>query len=573
MKTRALARWVLNSIAVAAITAGTVGAYAAAIVAIDPLAPPPTPPYAPGVLNPTWTMTSSCVAINAMGDAACQSIATGSTYKFRQNAKQVFNRNDVKTSVFRWSPGLGATKLSADTSALSTPTSINAAGHVGGYVASDGAGNGLIWMSAGVALAKPNSVGSLNDLGDYVAGGIAYNQGGTPYVFSGVSAAPTVVSNGREFGGTQALQATADQGSRTVGGVGWLYVTPVDDTGAPNFPAPTPYWNGFGATTSSVTSISDNGTIGISKVAMNGSFVGGYVGGICRHGSSSEYSPAGTFTVPWACVYTPINAAGLLGAYPVGVNNLGDGVGAYAPTSVAYATGRPTLPMVWLKQADGSTSEVDANTLVPSNSGWVFESVSGINDTRQIVGSGKLNGNRRGFVLTLDPPGITPPPPPPPPPPLAMAASALPGGQVGAAYQATLVRGGNAPYSIGLLAGALPSGLTVSTAGILSGTPLAASAAASFAIQVTDRAAKMASGSFTMNIAAAPAGTTVVDGSGTITAIGTDYIQINSVNIYYTAGTTIKFNDVSSFALGLRAQYKGIQSASGAINATSLEIN
>lgn len=42
----------------------------------------------------------------------------------------------------------------------------------------------------------------------------------------------------------------------------------------------------------------------------------------------------------------------------------------------------------------------DLNNLLPPNSGWELESANGINNTGQIVGSGKLNGQYRGFLLT-----------------------------------------------------------------------------------------------------------------------------------------------------------------------------
>jgi uncharacterized membrane protein len=42
----------------------------------------------------------------------------------------------------------------------------------------------------------------------------------------------------------------------------------------------------------------------------------------------------------------------------------------------------------------------DLNTLIRPHSGWVLKSVSGINGTGQIVGSGTLNGHTHGFLLT-----------------------------------------------------------------------------------------------------------------------------------------------------------------------------
>lgn len=53
-------------------------------------------------------------------------------------------------------------------------------------------------------------------------------------------------------------------------------------------------------------------------------------------------------------------------------------------------------PFVWSR----CSGMQDLNTLVPSGSGWVLNSVSGINNWGQIVGSGTLNGQTRGFLLT-----------------------------------------------------------------------------------------------------------------------------------------------------------------------------
>jgi uncharacterized protein (TIGR03437 family) len=63
-------------------------------------------------------------------------------------------------------------------------------------------------------------------------------------------------------------------------------------------------------------------------------------------------------------------------------------------------------------------------------------------------------------------------PPPPPCPTIALAPATLPAGTAGAAYNQTLTASGGAtPYSFALSAGTLPNGLTLSSAGALSGAP------------------------------------------------------------------------------------------------------
>jgi predicted outer membrane repeat protein len=59
-------------------------------------------------------------------------------------------------------------------------------------------------------------------------------------------------------------------------------------------------------------------------------------------------------------------------------------------------------------------------------------------------------------------------------PTIALSPITLPGGTYNAAYSQTLsASGGTAPYSIAVFTGALPAGITLSSAGVLSGTPTA----------------------------------------------------------------------------------------------------
>jgi hypothetical protein len=88
--------------------------------------------------------------------------------------------------------------------------------------------------------------------------------------------------------------------------------------------------------------------------------------------------------------------------------------------------------------------------------------------------------------------------------PVAVTTGSLASGQVGVAYRATLAAsGGTAPYTWALAAGALPDGLTLSPAGVISGTPTAATTAG-FTVQATDTMAASATRSLTLTIAAAP---------------------------------------------------------------------
>jgi Putative Ig domain len=72
-----------------------------------------------------------------------------------------------------------------------------------------------------------------------------------------------------------------------------------------------------------------------------------------------------------------------------------------------------------------------------------------------------------------------------PSPPVIDTASPLPSGTVGTAYSQTIaVSGGTSPHSWSVTSGALPAGLTLSTEGILSGTPTTVDNS-SFTVQAT----------------------------------------------------------------------------------------
>lgn len=69
---------------------------------------------------------------------------------------------------------------------------------------------------------------------------------------------------------------------------------------------------------------------------------------------------------------------------------------------------------------------------------------------------------------------------------LSITTTSLPGATVGTAYSATLgASGGTPPYSWAISSGALPSGLTLSAGGVISGTPTTAGTG-SFGVTVTD---------------------------------------------------------------------------------------
>jgi uncharacterized membrane protein len=82
------------------------------------------------------------------------------------------------------------------------------------------------------------------------------------------------------------------------------------------------------------------------------------------------------------------------------INLFGQVIGISGDTfNWVYPPGRPTLvgrPFIWSNR----NGIQDLNSLVLFDSGWVLNSVSDINVYGQIVGSGTLNGQSHGFLLT-----------------------------------------------------------------------------------------------------------------------------------------------------------------------------
>ena len=133
--------------------------------------------------------------------------------------------------------------------------------------------------------------------------------------------------------------------------------------------------------------------------------------------------------------------------------------------------------------------------------------------------------------------------------------SLLPPAEVGRAYSAALIAtGGTTPYAWSVSAGAPPSGLTLSTAGVLSGTPTAAGPV-SFTTKVTDADAQIATAPLQITITPAPLQITT-----------TSPLPSGQVNVAYstmlnaTGGTTPYAWSVSAGALpsGLTLSSAGV---------------
>ncbi len=147
-----------------------------------------------------------------------------------------------------------------------------------------------------------------------------------------------------------------------------------------------------------------------------------------------------------------------------------------------------TPPYTW--QLTGSTLSVG---LTLSTSGTFSGTpVTAGSFTYQVVVTDSAQGSASGsFTIRINPA-------------LVITTTSLPSGTVGTSYTATTLAatGGTPPYTWSLASGALPGGLSVSSAGVISGTPTAAGTF-SVTLKVTDSAQATATQSYSVTVAAA----------------------------------------------------------------------
>jgi|GEM_PF-4279472 len=397
----------------------------------------PAPSYNP-TNGTSWTLTSSCVDINDIGEAACMSLATGPVYRCGFRGSQKCSSKNQAVAIWK---NDSLVRMSTGTSATSTfdvAYKINNNGVIGGYsgAITYTSGNGRIWTAPGVVIDKPNNVIFINDRGDYItesastSGGVtdyadrAFTGTGEPILFPGVRVDPMVIGNDGEAAGGQMIQAFAP-GCDTcatqndipeISGAGWLLedlgTIPLteegtfDVAGYEYHPDGTMLWPALPYTRPSATTrrtmvldINDQGDIAIQQ-----NFGSLYAGSICSHGTSEVTDAWGSpHIVPWTCKGTDYSMGTYAGGKAfLGINDNRDAVGIFTPGAYSYQATYTTYPWVWLRDpVTGEYTEYNANDLLPPNSGWVIQHVYDINNNRQIVGTGTHNGVQRGFILSL----------------------------------------------------------------------------------------------------------------------------------------------------------------------------
>ena len=135
--------------------------------------------------------------------------------------------------------------------------------------------------------------------------------------------------------------------------------------------------------------------------------VGRIVGWCTRSPDTEDGTPCLSAISTHALLWTQDGSMQDLGTLPgdtssqaYRINLFGKVIGISGNTfNWVYPPGRPTLvgrPFVWTNKSGMQ----DLNTLIRPGSDWVLNSVSDINIWGQIVGSGSLNGQSHGFLLT-----------------------------------------------------------------------------------------------------------------------------------------------------------------------------
>ena len=139
-------------------------------------------------------------------------------------------------------------------------------------------------------------------------------------------------------------------------------------------------------------------------------------------------------------------------------------------------------------------------------------------------GTVAINGSSDppGFTVTADA-GV-----------LTIVTSSLPSGAVGTRYSQTLVAtGGSGSYTFEISSGSLPDGLSLSSAGAISGTPTTASTC-SFIVQVTDEGGNTASKTYSLSIYSASS----TSSTSSIVTISTSSLASGVVGTYYSKKLT-----------------------------------
>src|SRR5712672_889958 len=146
---------------------------------------------------------------------------------------------------------------------------------------------------------------------------------------------------------------------------------------------------------------------------------------------------------------------------------------------------------------------------------------------------------------------------------LQVSTAQLPGGFVTGSYKSTLAAsGGSTPYSWNVLSGTLPNGLTLTSGGVIAGTPSLAGSF-TFTAQVKDASALTASRSFSINVASptptvaitSPASGATVSGTVSVSGTASDSVAISSVQVSVDGGSYSNASGTNSWTFSLNSAF------------------
>jgi hypothetical protein len=361
------------------------------------------------------------------------------------------------------------------------------------------------------------------------SGGVIY---GTPTTAGPYYFAVQVIS---QFGTAPALTATSvlsiyinlppvtiTSSSLPAGTVGVAYSQALAATrGTP------PYtWQWTGGSLPGGLTLASSGTISGTPTAA-GSFTFQV-----KVSDSQEASATGSFTIRITAAALVITTSSL----PAGTVGT-----AYTATTLAATGGTP--PYTWFASGLPSGLSISSAGVIsgtPTAAGSFSVTVQAT-DSAQVTAT-------KAYSVTVAAAAV----------PLSITTQApLAGGEVGVAYtQAFAATGGTPPYTWS--ASGLPSGLSISSAGIISGTPTA-SGSFPVTVQATDSAKATATKAFTITVAAALTITTATLPNG---AVGTAY---TATTLAATGGTPPYTWSASGLPSGLSISSAGVISGTPAV--------
>ncbi len=249
-------------------------------------------------------------------------------------------------------------------------------------------------------------------------------------------------------------------GEPVAGGVVTFTVTPVNGAAA--------------ALSAGTATISNSGTASVTATA---------------NGTSGTYTATAAATGATNATFTLTNLAPTITVAPATLPN-GTAEQPYGPVTLTASGGTGSYTFAVTSGTLPSGLTLDANTGIlggtPTQAGSFPITVTAT-DANRFTGS-------RSYTLTIAAPaGIT------------LTPTTLPGGTKSVAYptQTLAAAGGVAPYSFAVTGGALPNGLMLTAAGVLSGTPTA-TGTFSFTVTATDANGFTGIQAYSVAIAAAP---------------------------------------------------------------------